>query len=289
MTSTEARAGEHDPVVRIRSGLVRGRRKDGIRAFTGIPYAQAPVGALRFRPPRPVLPWAGELDATAPARVPPQDADPALPQAGPMSEDCLQLNVWATEESGSHPVLVWVYGGGNVTGSAGLSAYDGALFARDGVVCVSGNYRLRALGFLELGTITGSQDEGSSLNALRDLILVLEWVRDNIAAFGGDANRVTLAGQSAGAWNCATLMSMPGARGLFHQSILASGGADTGYTADRAQEFAKQFVARLGGKERLRESSAPELLSAQREAQADAPPLIPFRPMIDGRQLPPSP
>ncbi len=206
-----------------------------------------------------------------------------------MSEDCLQLNVWAPEEPGPHPVLVWVYGGGNVTGSGSLRAYDGSTFARDGVVCVSGNYRLGALGFLELGAVTGSQDEGSSLNALRDLILVLEWVRDNISAFGGDANRVTLAGQSAGAWNCATLMAMPGARGLFHQSILASGGADTVYTPERAHEFARQFVARLGGKERLRDSSVPELLTAQTEAQADAETLIAFRPMIDGRDLPGSP
>jgi len=289
MRASEGRAGERGTVVRVRNGLVRGCQNDGIRAFTGIPYAQAPVGPLRFRPPRPVRPWVGELDATGPARVPPQDTDPALPQTGLMSEDCLQLNVWAPEEPASHPVFVWVYGGGNVTGSVSLPVYDGATFARDGAVCVSGNYRLGALGFLELGTITGSKDEGSSLNALRDLILVLEWVRDNIAAFGGDPNRITLAGQSAGAWNCATLMAMPAARGLFHQSILASGGADTVYTPERAHEFAREFVARLGGKERLRVCSVQELLTAQREAQADASTLIAFRPMIDGRELPASP
>ena len=289
VAATSGRAANPRSTVRIRDGLVRGRLANGGRAFTGIPYAQPPMGALRFCAPRPVQPWAGELDATRPAQVPPQDMDPALPQTGVMSEDCLQLNVWTPQESGPHPVLVWIYGGGNATGSSSLPPYQGETFARDGVVCVSCNYRVGVLGFLELGEVTGPQDAGSSNNALRDQVLVLEWVKHNIAAFGGDPQNVTLAGQSAGAWNCATLMALPAAKGLFRRAILASGGADTVYTPDHAHEFARQFVAQLGGRHRLRSASISELLSAQKAAQANASTLIVFRPTIDGEYLPAPP
>jgi len=289
LAATGTRAATRRSIVRIRDGVVRGHLAGGVRSFTGIPYAQPPVGPLRFCAPRPVHPWVGELDATGLANVPPQNMDPALPQTGVISEDCLQLNVWTPQEPGPHPVLVWIYGGGNATGSSSLPPYQGETFARDGVVCVSCNYRLGVLGFLELGAITGPQDAGSSNNALRDQVLVLEWVRDNIAAFGGDPKEVTLAGQSAGAWNCATLMALPAAKGLFHRAILASGGADTVFTPDRAGEFASQFVARLGGKHRLRSASTAELLSAQQAAQADASTRIVFRPTFDGEYLPAPP
>jgi len=206
-----------------------------------------------------------------------------------MSEDCLQLNVWTPQTPGPHPVLVWIYGGGNAKGSSSLPPYQGETFARDGVVCVSCNYRVGVLGFLELGEITGPEDAGSGNNALRDQVLVLEWVRDNITAFGGDPLNVTLGGQSAGAWNCATLMAIPAANGLFHRTILASGGADTVYTPARATEFAERFVTRLGGKQRLRMASISELLAAQKAARADSPNLIVFRPVIDGSYLPAAP
>ncbi len=287
--AADSRAADSPPVVRIRDGLVRGRLTDSVRAFTGIPYAQPPVGPLRFCPPRPPLPWSGQLDATRPTQVPPQDTDPALPQAMPMSEDCLQLNVWTPRAPGPHPVLVWIYGGGNGTGSSNLPPYQGETFARDGVVCVSCNYRVGVLGFLELAEITGPEDAGSGNNALRDQVLVLKWVRDNIAAFGGDPLNVTVGGQSAGAWNCATLMALPAATGLFHRAILASGGADMVYTPDQAHEFARQFVARLGGRQRLRIASIPELITAQRAAQANASNPIVFRPVIDGDYLPAKP
>jgi para-nitrobenzyl esterase len=282
-------AADSSPIVRIRDGLVRGRITNGVRAFTGIPYAEPPAGPLRFSPPRPARSWSGELDATHPARVPPQDIDPALPPAMPISEDCLQLNVWTPQAPGPHPVFVWIYGGGNASGSISLPAYQGESFARDGVVCVSCNYRLGVLGFLELGEITGPEDAGSGNNALRDQVLVLEWVRDNIAAFGGDPLNLTVGGQSAGAWNCATLMALPAANGLFRRTILASGGADTAYTPDRATEFAERFVARLGGKQRLRKASIAELLTAQKAAQADSTDLMVFRPVIDGTYLPATP
>ena len=276
-------------VVGTRSGLVRGRLADGVRVFTGIPYAEPPIGPLRFKAPRPALSWQGELDAARPAATPPQNADPALPPVAPISEDCLQINVWAPQEQGPFPVFVWIYGGGNVTGASSQPVYQGENFARDGVVCVSFNYRVGVCGFLELGGVTGLGDAGSGNNAIRDQVLALRWVRENIAAFGGDPRNVTIGGQSAGAWNCSTLMALPAAKGLFHQAIIASGGADTAYKLDRATDFAELFVDRLGGTERLLTASVTEILKAQGVAQSEFPDQLPFRPVVDGTFLPAAP
>jgi para-nitrobenzyl esterase len=279
----------HSPVVMTRSGAVRGRQGDGVRIFTGIPYAQAPVGPLRFKAPRAVLPWSGEFPALRDASTPPQDEDPSLPRVAPISEDCLQLNVWAPVGKGPFPVFFWIYGGGNSSGAINQPAYQGDTFARDGVVFVSCNYRVGVLGFLELGGIPGSAEAGSGNNAIRDLLLGLGWVRDNIAAFGGDPERVTIGGQSAGAWNCSTILALPSAKGLFHQAIIASGGGDTAYTAERAGDFARLFVARLGGFEQLRAASIEQILEAQRRTQADFEDWIPYRPVIDRNFLPAQP
>ena len=273
------------PVVRTRSGLIRGRQMNGVRVFTGIPYAEPPIGSLRFKAPRPAKPWSGEFAAVRPAATPPQNTDAALPPPVPISEDCLQLNVWAPEGPGPHPVFVWIYGGGNSTGGCNQPAYQGETFARDGVVCVSFNYRVGVCGFLELGGITGPQEAGSGNNALRDQVLALQWIRDNIAAFGGDPANVTIGGQSAGAWNCSTLMALTSAKGLFYRAIIASGGADAAYRPDRATDFAKLFVEQLGGSDRLRTAPIAEILQAQLAAQTKFPDLIPFRPVIDGTFL----
>jgi para-nitrobenzyl esterase len=203
-----------------------------------------------------------------------------------MSEDCLQLNVWTPRMPGPHPVFVWIFGGGNASGSISLPPYQGETFARDGIVFVSCNYRVGALGFLELGDITGPEDEGSGNNALRDLILALEWVRDNIGEFGGDAENVTVGGQSAGAFNCASLMAIPSAQGLFHRTILASGGADVTNSTKRAADFARHFVACLGGSQHLRSAPVTDLLKAQKEVEAWWPIPMPFRPVVDGKFLP---
>ena len=224
-------------LVETRCGAVRGRFVNGIRVFTGIPYAEPPVGSLRFEAPRPVTSWPGEFDATVRAATPPQNADPPLPPVTAISENCLQLNVWAPQAPGPHPVFVWIYGGGNQTGASSLPVYEGEQFARDGVICVTFNYRVGVFGFLELGGINGSAGAGSGNNALRDQILALQWVQENIAAFGGDPRNVTIGGQSAGAWNCSTLISVAATKGLFQQVIIASGGGDAVYTPDRATEF----------------------------------------------------
>ena len=274
--------------VNTRSGKVRGRWAHGIRAFTGIPFADPPIGELRFKAPRPAQSWVGELDATLPAATPPQNVDPSLPPAAPLSENCLQLNVWAPEGPGPYPVFVWIYGGGNASGAGNQPAYQGETFARDGVVCVNLNYRVGVLGFLELGGVTGAGEAGSGNNAIRDQLLALEWVRDNIAAFGGDPSKVTIGGQSAGAWNCATLMAIPSAQGLFHQAIIASG-LYAAYQPARATDFARLFVERLGGKERLHTASMEDILKAQSAAQTEFADWLPFRPVIDGAFLPAEP
>jgi para-nitrobenzyl esterase len=277
------------PLVRTVNGLVRGRQTNGVRAFTGIPYAEPPVGPLRFRAPRPARPWAGQFDATRPAATPPQNTDPALPPPVPISEDCLQLNIWAPAGPGPYPVFVWIYGGGNVSGGCNQPAYQGETFARDGVVCVSFNYRVGVCGFLELGGILGAEEAGSGNNALRDQILALQWIRDNVAAFGGDPSNVTIGGQSAGAWNCSALMTLSAAKGLFHRAIIASGGADAAYLPDRATDFAKLFIEQLGGSDQLRKAPIADVLKAQLAAQTKFPDIVPFRPVIDGSFMTASP
>jgi len=275
----------HGPVVETGSGLVRGRLADGVRVFTGIPYAEPPVGPLRFKAPRPAPPWRGEFDATAPAATPPQNADPPLPPVVAISEDCLQLNVWAPPGSGPYPVFVWIYGGGNRTGACNQPVYRGNKFARDGIVCVTLNYRVGVLGFLELGGIAAS-GSGSGNNALRDQVLALQWIHENIAAFGGDPRQVTIGGQSAGAWNCSALIALPSAKGLFNQAIIASGGGDAVYTLDRAAQFARLFVHKLGDEQRLMSAPVGEILTAQLEAESDFEDQFPYRPVLDGEFLP---
>ncbi|WP_330256815.1 carboxylesterase family protein [Nocardia sp. NBC_00565] len=203
-------------IVETTTGRVRGAAVGEVTAFRGIPYARA----QRFAPPRPTLPWSGVRDALAPGPAAPQPPSRLENVMGPFeirqSEDCLSLNIWAPRGSG-HPVLIFVHGGGFSSGSGGLACYDGAeLAARGDLVVVTVNYRLGALGFLRLpGVSDGNMGLLDQLSALR-------WVRDNIAAFGGDPENVTVAGQSAGAMSILALLSGQSARGLFHRAILQS-------------------------------------------------------------------
>jgi para-nitrobenzyl esterase len=217
-----------DPVVQLRDGAVRGTVSAGVAAFLGIPYAAAPFGANRMRAPQAVLAWDGERDATAfGPTVPKGDYPPQyaalFPEVVIGGEECLNLNVWTPDPAARPglPVLVWIHGGAFMNGSSSVADYDGAAFARDGVVCVSINYRLGAEGSLYL-------DDGIANLGLLDQLAALRWVQDNIAAFGGDPARVTVAGESAGAMSVTTLLSMPLASGLFAQAIAQSGaGAHT--------------------------------------------------------------
>lgn len=211
--------------VRVAGGVLAGATADGVSSWKGAPYAAPPVGALRWRAPQPPAPWQGARDATrfrADCPQTPNPQDEAVSTV-PFAEDCLHLNVWAPEGAAGGaplPVLVWIHGGGYVTGGTSPAIYDGAAFARRGLVVVSLNYRLGRLGFFAHPAL---EAEGGGNFALLDQIAALEWVRDNVAAFGGDPARVTVMGESAGADAVAHLMTMPRAAGLFRQAIMLSG------------------------------------------------------------------
>ncbi|MEV6252267.1 carboxylesterase/lipase family protein [Nocardia sp. NPDC051911] len=232
-------------MVRLGHGVVRGKTASGVHAFLGIPYAAPPFGANRMRPPQPVQPWDGERDATAygptapKGDYPPQFA-PLFPEVVIPGEDCLNLNVWTPDPGATGlPVLVWLHGGSFTNGSSSVGAYDGSAFARDGVVCVTVNYRLGAEGYLFL-------DDGIANLGLLDQLAALRWVRDNIAAFGGDPARVTVAGESAGAMSVTTLLSMPLAEGLFAQAIAQSGAAAHTLTRQQARTVGGYLADVLG-------------------------------------------
>ncbi|MEU5841147.1 carboxylesterase family protein [Rhodococcus sp. NPDC047139] len=233
-----------DPVVDTTSGRVRGTTVGSTAVFKGIPYAAAPFGDLRFAAPAPAPAWEGvrpatEFGPTAPKApyVPPLDRllhEPSIP-----GEEILNLNVWTPDLSASLPVLVWIHGGAFEHGSSAVALYDGASFARDGVVFVSVNYRLGAEGFALL-------DDAPADRGLLDQVAALEWIRDNIAAFGGNSDLVTIAGESAGAMSVVSLMAMPRARGLFRRAIAQSGAGHSVMTAATARKVAAALGETLG-------------------------------------------
>ena len=263
-----------DTPVAVSGGLVRGAPAEthpGILAFQGIPYAAAPVGDLRWRPPAPVAAWDGVRDASAPGATCPQQGLPGGGQGAAQSEDCLYLNVWAPREAdGPLPVMVWIHGGGYRLGS-GSGTYGAPLAAR-GVVLVTINYRLNVFGFLAHPALSAESPHGASGNyGLLDMVAALEWVRDNAAAFGGDADRVTIFGESAGGGAVMALMIAPQAEGLFHRAIAQSTyvhGWDRPLDAPaRGWEPAEALGARVG--EALGASGAgAEALAAMRAADA---------------------
>jgi para-nitrobenzyl esterase len=212
----------------IESGAVEGTAKDGVTAYLGVPFAAPPIGELRWREPQPVARWEGTRRATsfAPACM---QKGVSMPGEKPpvTSEDCLYLNVWTPDQAVDErlPVLVWIHGGGYVNGSASMPLYWGDRLAERGVVVVTIAYRLGPLGFLAHPDLTAESARRSSGNyGLLDQVAALEWIRRNIAAFGGDPLRVTIAGQSSGAMSVSMLMASPRARGLFHRAIGQSGG-----------------------------------------------------------------
>jgi para-nitrobenzyl esterase len=293
-------------VVNSRSGEIRGSVADGVHTFKGIPYAAPPFGANRLRPPQPVAPWRGVRDALAYGPKAPQPSYPPpidvlLPEFAVPGEDCLTLNLWSPNlGSAGHLVMVWIPGGMFEYHGTGASPwYDGRRFARDGVVCVTINYRVGAEGFLYLG-------EGNANRGLLDQVAALEWVQENVAAFGGDPGNVTIVGESAGAMSVGTLLSMPRAEGLFRRAIAQSGAAHQVISAASAQRVGQRLAEQLGV-EATREAIAAvpldRVLAAQAEVRADllahpdperwgaevATSLMPWQPVIDGDVIPARP
>lgn len=268
--------------VEITAGALRGSERDGVRTFLGVPYAQPPRGELRFRAPQPVNPWSGERDATKWAPKAPQ---PDLTGRGfTGDEDCLYLNVYAPAAPGPYPVLVWIHGGGGVQGSP--HQFDASAYARRGVVVVTVAYRLGVLGMLYL---PGVAEPNLSL---RDQVAALEWVRDHVAAFGGDPARVTLGGQSNGGRTVGTLLAVPATRGLVHQAIVQSG---TGvgsvvHTPDEGAAVAAAVLSELDVPPgELPTLAVTPILRAQQRVAAASGTKVTYRVVVDGDVLPERP
>jgi para-nitrobenzyl esterase len=208
--------------VQVTGGRIVGMSgRDHVDTFLGIPFAAPPVGKLRWRAPQPVAPWQGVKQATAFA---PACAQAAAWITTPKSEDCLYLNVWAPQKASKLPVIVWIHGGGFYGGTAAMPMFDGRALAQRGVVVVNLNYRLGIFGFFAHPELTAeSPDKASGNQGIQDQIAALRWVRDNIAAFGGDPGRVTIMGESAGGESVALLVASPLAKGLFQRAISQSG------------------------------------------------------------------
>lgn len=220
-------AGAGDPVVSAPAGVISGSLSGDVHVYRGIPYAQAPVGDRRWKPPVPAAPFEAPFAARdfGPACVQPRPRQGSIyanpPEA--MSEDCLSLNIWAPAGAAAAPVIVWIHGGSLTGGYSGEPLYDGTRLAREGAVVVSVNYRLGVLGYLAHPELSAESPHGVSGNyGLLDQIEALRWVARNIGAFGGDPSNVTIAGESAGALSVAYLMAAPDARGLFHKAIAQS-------------------------------------------------------------------
>jgi len=289
-----------DTVVRIRQGAIQGCIVENVAAFKGISYAAPPFGPRRFLPPQPVEPWTGVRDALEygatvpkPPYFPPFDT--LLPEPANPGEDCLNLNVWTPDPGGSGlPVMVWIHGGAFRNGTGMIPTYDGTHFARDGVVCVTINYRLGVEGFLYLG-------EGTANLGLLDQIAALQWVQENIAAFGGDPTNVTIFGESAGAMSVTTLLALPRTQGLFRRVIAQSGAGHHAITLETARLIGLYMAEKLGVDATAAAFAAlprERLLQAQvelaNEPSTNPDPqrwrevllnLMPYEPVIDGEIL----
>jgi para-nitrobenzyl esterase len=292
-----ARAQRTAAVVQIDSGRITGTVDSGVASFKGIPYAAPPVGALRWRPPQPVPVWAGTREANEPGPLCMQQVNSGDNGTGPppASEDCLNLDVYAPASGrrAKLAVMFWIHGGGYVNGSGTAPLYDGTELAKQGVVVVSINYRLGRFGFFAHPALTKENPDGPLGNyAFMDQIAALQWVRRNIAAFGGDPGNVTIFGESAGGGSVINLMTSPAARGLFHKAISQSGIAridfpylnhPTALGAASAEDRGKAFALKLGVT--ADDAVALRAIPAQRIIDAGDPDFSTEGPTIDGKIL----
>jgi para-nitrobenzyl esterase len=285
-------------VVETTYGPVRGVDRGNVKVWKGVRYAAPPVGDLRWRAPQPPEPWTTVADASRFGFVCPQPTLPVVPLdlGAPEDEDCLYLNIWSSTVPGDKkPVMVWVHGGAYVLGSAGQPLYDGTVLASSGdAVIVTVNYRLGAFGFLDLSTFSTTRRRYDTNVGVRDVDFALQWVRDNIARFGGDPNRVTLFGESAGAGIVTTLLTSPAAEGLFTRAIAQSSPATSVYDAERAGRVAAMLLDELGidhsDVDRMPDVPASALVAASQRifdaVPVQNPGTLPFVPIVDGDVVP---
>jgi para-nitrobenzyl esterase len=286
-----------DMAVETGPGKLRGAIHAGIHSFKGIPYAQPTAGAARFMPPIATVPWTGIKDALALGHQAPQPVRPIRPanawirDTTPTGEDCLALNVYtpAVNDGGKRPVMVWMHGGGYFTGSGGATGLDGANLAKRGeVVVVTLNHRLNAFGYNFLGEFGDERFADAGNAGMLDIVMALEWVRDNIGAFGGDTDNVTIFGQSGGGSKVAVLMTMPSAKGLFHKAVMQSSSSHLRLaTKETASRAARQLLGALG----LDDAAALQLAASDRMLEGYAAAVAAnygndsFRPVVDGRSI----
>lgn len=287
-TTGGAIASSSSPEVATANGILRGERLGGVHRFLGIPYAQSISRRNRFAPPQPVIAWSGVRDATRYADNSPQQAadptggSPVTPAFDPPAyvvpgDDCLALNVWAPENAdGTLPVMVWLHGGGWTSGSGSCAIYDGQnLASRGDLVVVTINHRLGASGLTDFSRVLGGAFADSANLSIRDMVAALEWVRDNISAFGGNPDLVTIFGESGGGWKVNTLLGTLPAQGLFHRAIVQSGPLTRFASHEQADEVARKVLDALGitaaNAEKLNEISYEQLLEAESAVMGNSP------------------
>src|SRR5579862_6049891 len=289
-------------VVQTTNGPVMGYVEAGLDVFKGLRYGAPPTGLARFKPPARPAAWTEPADATAygapaiqsglaPGERRTSPGDPPAPEEPASSEDCLFLNVWTPGlDAKARPVMVWLHGGGFSNGSGGAAMYDGGALARKGdVVTVTVNHRLNVFGYLHLGEVFGPAYAQSGIAGMLDIVQALEWVRDNIASFGGDPGNVTIFGESGGGWKVSLLMAMPGARGLFQKAVIQSGPGLTGKPVADADKVARRLLADLGvdSPEKLAALSTEVISHASVKVAGDVMRL--YTPVVDGVALPRDP
>jgi para-nitrobenzyl esterase len=285
------------PSVQTAAGRLRGVVRFGVNQFWGVPYAASTAGANRFMPPAKVASWTGVRDCFQVGNRSPQDPDGpisevfALDRQEPMGEDCVNLNVFTPAlGSGNRPVMVWLHGGGFSGGSGNWLLYEGTNLARkEDVVMVSVTHRLNLFGFLYLADLGGGERWANASNAgMQDIVAALAWIKENISAFGGNPNNVTVFGQSGGGSKVTTLMAMPSAKGLFHRAIAMSGAQVRGATRENATRGAEQFLGKLGLKPNQLDRLETFTWKQLQDAYYSDPRIqgLATGPVVDGRTLP---